>query len=72
MSRKTQYALVKFLRKYPEKWHAFAQDRETVTDVCATANLGILAIKDNQMILKSVEKADMFLSTQYLNREVKK
>ena len=63
MSMKTQIALVKFLRKYPEAWHSFASDRETVTDVCTTSNLGILTVKGNQMILKSADKADMFLSS---------
>jgi len=59
---KTQKALVKFLRKYPEAWHSFASDRETVSDVCATANLGILTVKGDQMILKSAEKADTYLN----------
>lgn len=62
MSIKTQKTLVKFLRKYPESWHSFASDRATIEDVCATANLGILTVKGDQMILKSAEKADMFLN----------
>ena len=62
MSMKTQKALVTFLRKYPEAWHTFSQDYETVSDVCATANLGILTIKGDQMILKSADKADMYLN----------
>ena len=62
MSMKTQKALIKFLRKYPDKWHSFHGDRETVSDVCATANLGILTVIGDQMILKSAEKADMYLN----------
>ena len=64
MSRKTQIALVKFLRKYPETWHSFAADLETVSDVCATSNLGILKIKGDQMILKSKTAADLFLAAR--------
>ena len=62
MSMKTQKALVKFLRKYPEAWHSFSHDKQTIEDVCATANLGILTIKGDQMILKSADKADMYLN----------
>ena len=59
---KRQKTLVKFLRQYPGKWHSFSGDRQTVEIVCATANLGILEVKGDQMILKSAEKADMFLN----------
>ena len=61
MTIKTQQALVKFLMKYPERWHSFSADRDTVEAVCATSNLGILTVKGDQMILKSREKAHQYL-----------
>ena len=62
MSIKSQKALVKFVRKYPG-WHSFSQDKQTVTDVCACSNLGILEVRGDQMILKSAEKADQWINS---------
>ena len=61
MTIKTQQALIRFLMKYPDTWHSYADDRDTVETVCATSNLGILTIKGDQMILKSRDAAHQFL-----------
>ena len=62
MTIKTQQALIRFLMKYPDTWHSYADDRETVNLVCATSNLGILKVNDyGQMKLKSRDKAHQFL-----------
>ena len=58
-----QKDMVKFLRKYEGSWHTFASDLETVEVVCALSNLGIAEIRGDQMILKSREKADRFLTS---------
>lgn len=61
--RRLQKVLVKFLIKYPRKWHTFATDYKTVSVVCASANLGILKVNEfNQMILISAEKANRWLN----------
>ena len=58
-----QFKLIKFLLQYPNEWHGYAADKETVSLVCATKNLGILEINEfNQMKLKSEEKALRFIS----------
>lgn len=48
-----------FALKYPDSWHSFASDRETVESVCAAHNLGIVEVStiSNQFRLKSAEKA---------------
>ncbi len=43
-------ALMKFLAKYPERWHSFASDLETVTLVCALHNRGDCRVVGDQMI----------------------
>ena len=62
MTIKTQQALVRFLMKYPDTWHSYANDKKTVSLVCATSNLGILKVNNNyQMKLKSRDAAHQFL-----------
>lgn len=36
--KKREKDLMKFLAKYPGKWHSFASDKETVEIVCALHN----------------------------------
>jgi len=43
---KTQRKLMNFAAKYPDKWHAFAHDHETVDIVCACANCGLIVLND--------------------------
>ena len=60
---KSQQKLIKFALKYADKWHTFADDRETVGIVCSTANLGIIKINDyGQFKLKSEAAANQFLN----------
>lgn len=61
--RNFQRDMVKFLMKYEGRWHTFGEDRDTVEVVCSLVNLGIAEIREDQMILKSREKADRFLAT---------
>ena len=59
---KKQIILIKFLKKYPNKWHSYATDRDTIECICATANIGILKLNEHgQMRLKSIVKANDFL-----------
>ena len=58
-----QRKLIHFLLKYPNEWHSYSTDKETVNLVCATSNLGILEVNEfHQMKLKSEEKALRFIS----------
>jgi hypothetical protein len=41
-----QRKLIHFAAKYPDKWHAFAQDYQTVDIVCACANCGLIVLND--------------------------
>ncbi len=60
-----QVELARFLVKYPDKWHTFHADRETVELVCAAVNLGIARINDfGQMQLKSAEHATRFIAAR--------
>ena len=61
MSIKNQKIMCKFLRKYPDTWHTFASDRETVENVCGLHNLGIATVKGDMFILRSAEKADRWM-----------
>ena len=56
-----QETLVRFAWKYRDKWHTYATDYETVSLMCATANLGIIELKGGMFTLKSVDKARQFL-----------
>ena len=60
-----QRVMIKFLRKYPGKWHSFAADRQTVELVCSLHNLGIATVKGDQFILRSAEKADQYLNARH-------
>ena len=60
-----QVKLIKFLVRYPDKWHTFASDKQTVSIVCASVNLGIVEINEyRQMRLKSKIKAGDFLNAK--------
>ena len=59
---KRQLFLVKFARKYPDQWFNHASDYDSVSIMCATANLGIITLKGGQFCLQSKEKADQFIS----------
>ena len=58
---KRQIDIVKFLRRYPDTYFPYSNNRETVEILCATHNLGILTLAGDQMILRSIEKADRFI-----------
>ena len=58
-----QSKLIRFLLRYPNEWHSYNTDKQTVGVVCATSNLGILEVNEfDQMKLKSEEKALIFIS----------
>lgn len=43
-------------------WHTFASDTDTVENICAGVNLGILKVNGLSMCrIKSVDKADRYL-----------
>lgn len=64
MSIKQQVTMAKFLQKYPEKWHSFASDRDTVECVYGLHNLGILKVEGDQMRLRSAEKAERWIESR--------
>jgi hypothetical protein len=41
-----QRKLIHFAVKYPDKWHAFAHDYQTVGIVCACVNCGLIVLND--------------------------
>ena len=41
-----QRKLIHFAVKYPDKWHAFAHDYQTVGIVCACVNCGLIVLYD--------------------------
>jgi len=58
-----QTKLIKFLVKYPNEWHTYAKDKETVGVICACYNLGVLKLNQyGQMRLKSLIRARQFLN----------
>ena len=62
---KGQLDLVKFALKYPNAWHSFADDKNTVELICATVNLRIIEINDcEQFKLRSRFNAELFISNR--------
>lgn len=55
-----------FAIKYPDSWHSFASDRETVESVCAAKNLGLIEVStiSNQFRLKSAENARRYCESK--------
>jgi hypothetical protein len=59
---KRQRFLIKFALKYPDTWFNHAHDYESVSLMCATANLGIIELKGGMWILKSRDKANQWIN----------
>ena len=66
MKNKAQKRLIMFAVKYPDTWQSYATDKQTVSVVCATANLGIIRLNEfGQFMLKSRSHAAQWLLSNY-------
>jgi hypothetical protein len=59
---------IKFFLKYPDKWHSYAKDYETVNLICCLVNLSILHHKETPLNEHNQVKINPFNANLYLDQ----